>query len=96
MAVRKSTGRVGGKDGGSSERRNKWEMVEMMDPARPCLANSAHPTGFSFCTRTHPLGQVLMTLGCPVGFESVTTPSASYLNNKGHAEDQLLIIFPYC
>ena len=101
---RKRTGLVGGKDAGSSERRNKWEMVEMMDLAQPCLANSAHPTGFSFCTYTHththretlthkhtlPLGRVLMTLGCPVGFESVTAPSASYLNNKGQAEDHLL------
>ncbi len=44
---------MGGKDGGSSESRKKWEMVEMMDLAQPCLANSAHPAGFSFCARTH-------------------------------------------
>lgn len=90
---RKNTGRVGGKDGGSLERRNKWEMVEMIDLAQPCLANSAHPAGFSHThahTYTHPLGRVLMTLGCPVGFESVAAPSASYLNNKGQAEDHLL------
>lgn len=28
--VRKSTGQVGNKDGGSSERTNKWEMVEVI------------------------------------------------------------------
>lgn len=40
------------------------------------------------------MGLVLMTLGCPVGFESVTvtTPSANYVNNKGRTEDHLLTV----
>lgn len=56
----KSTGRVGGVGmGGSSEGRNKWEMVERMRPAQPRLTNFAHPACFSHThtdTHTSPVG----------------------------------------